>query len=631
MKKPTRHFSSIECLEARIAPATFTVTHLLDDGSPGSLRKAVNDANNGTGPDTIVFKAGLTGTIHLGVAGALGCDEGITIRGPGSGKLTIDGGGTDRIFVFNNVPKDELVTVSGLTLTHGGGGYGGAIYSAEPISLSDVQFVDNTKGAVVGAPGGALSVVTNGNITISKCVFSGNGSGTVISAGAAKLETTNGKVSITGTTFFGNYAANYGMALEVILHGVKASLTLDHTIVDQNNGGNAQAGAVHVTAPDGGLVTASYSTFSHNYGGIGTIARGGGLSQTGGQLVVQNSAFTDNQAGVGGAIATSGLTKATITGSQFLYNQSRSANFTSTGGGAINLENTALWTISGSKFTGNSSNSDAGAIFANAGKGTINSTTIFRGNHAQWNGGALNLIDTADVTINGGTFSANTASDGGALRVDASKLTLQSVRFSTNTAANSGGAIRDDGGVISVNSCTFDHNYGDYGGAVFTYGNFTSLNTIYRDNLSNLFGGAVGTSSAGVHLPVVIKGGSVTDNRVLTGSGGGFYLVSFDSVTVENVLFRDNHAALDGGGLYLDATLGKITGGRFQDNSATHGGGVEIYAGTAILTGVTMTGNFASVSGGGLQLEPLQPHAVTLVRSTITGNDAPTGPDRAGI
>ena len=53
-------YSTPELLESRIAPATFTVTSLLDDGSDGTLRKEIADANAAAGPDQIVFAKAVT-------------------------------------------------------------------------------------------------------------------------------------------------------------------------------------------------------------------------------------------------------------------------------------------------------------------------------------------------------------------------------------------------------------------------------------------------------------------------------------------------------------------------------------------------------------------------------------------
>lgn len=61
MKTPPPHLG-IEPLEARIAPATFVVSNMLDAG-PGSLRQAILDANALPGPDSIQFST--VGSIKL--------------------------------------------------------------------------------------------------------------------------------------------------------------------------------------------------------------------------------------------------------------------------------------------------------------------------------------------------------------------------------------------------------------------------------------------------------------------------------------------------------------------------------------------------------------------------------------
>src|SRR5262249_15253163 len=50
----------VEALEDRTVPATFTVTNL-SDGSPGSLRDVIDQANVAPGADTIVFAPSLRG------------------------------------------------------------------------------------------------------------------------------------------------------------------------------------------------------------------------------------------------------------------------------------------------------------------------------------------------------------------------------------------------------------------------------------------------------------------------------------------------------------------------------------------------------------------------------------------
>src|SRR5262249_42415596 len=92
----------LNCLEDRLAPATFVVSNILDSGA-GSLRQAILDANALAGADDIVFDAGVFNTprtINL-TGGTIGVNESLTITGPGAGLLTIDGNNANRIINVN--------------------------------------------------------------------------------------------------------------------------------------------------------------------------------------------------------------------------------------------------------------------------------------------------------------------------------------------------------------------------------------------------------------------------------------------------------------------------------------------------------------------------------------------------
>src|SRR5437762_2979808 len=96
---------SIEILESRIASSTFTVLNTADSGT-GSLRKAVLDANAHAGADTIVFKlpappASGANTILL-TGGQIDITGKLTITGPGSNKLILDGNNASRIFLIDD-------------------------------------------------------------------------------------------------------------------------------------------------------------------------------------------------------------------------------------------------------------------------------------------------------------------------------------------------------------------------------------------------------------------------------------------------------------------------------------------------------------------------------------------------
>src|SRR5262249_21644432 len=61
-RSATRRFQlQLEWLEGRCLLSTFTVTSALDDGSVGTLRWAINQANGNPGTDTINFQIGNAG------------------------------------------------------------------------------------------------------------------------------------------------------------------------------------------------------------------------------------------------------------------------------------------------------------------------------------------------------------------------------------------------------------------------------------------------------------------------------------------------------------------------------------------------------------------------------------------
>src|SRR6516165_5437474 len=103
---PRRARLGLEALEDRRVPSTFTVNNLLDDGSVGSLRWAVGQANSNPGNNTInfdktVFKTPQTITLsgsQLELTDTTGTD---TITGPKKG-VTVNGGGLSRVFQVDN-------------------------------------------------------------------------------------------------------------------------------------------------------------------------------------------------------------------------------------------------------------------------------------------------------------------------------------------------------------------------------------------------------------------------------------------------------------------------------------------------------------------------------------------------
>src|SRR5262245_38657399 len=94
--------------------ATITVTNTNDSGA-GSLRQAIADASPG---DTINFSVATPATITL-TSGELVVSKNLTISGPTTGRLSVSGNGTSRVFNIGGDYSAPTVTISNLTIMNG--------------------------------------------------------------------------------------------------------------------------------------------------------------------------------------------------------------------------------------------------------------------------------------------------------------------------------------------------------------------------------------------------------------------------------------------------------------------------------------------------------------------------------
>src|SRR5262245_7431464 len=175
---------TLEGLEDRLAPATFTVTSLTDtnvafavvgdkldmggvgSGASGDLRWCLSQANRTPGADDIVFRVPADSTIELNQM-LMSYDD-VTIHGPKAVKLTLSGQGQHRVLYVNNgtVAIDHLTIADGRARggdggnsSNGGGGGGaglggGLLIDSGTVTLSGVTFTNNQ---AIGGNGGNRS------------------------------------------------------------------------------------------------------------------------------------------------------------------------------------------------------------------------------------------------------------------------------------------------------------------------------------------------------------------------------------------------------------------------------------------------------------------------------------------
>jgi hypothetical protein len=385
-----------------VEAATITVDSLADTGAPGIcvLRDAITAANTmtatngcvaGTGNDRIQFR--VTGTIALASTLPQITDSHLTIHGPPSPGITIDGGSNVQTMV---IALGAKLNFNHLTIANGHNrtvfGFGGGIENEGTLTVVNSTFSGNNAsegfGGGIGNNGGTLKVANS--------AFSGNNA----SYGGG-IDNNFGTVTVTNSIFSGNITDHfYGGGIE----NDSGTLTVTKSIFSHNRsiffaGGIGNFG--------GGTLTVTNSSFFGNSGG------GGGIGNNGTGTIANSTFSRNNGECAGGGIEHFGGTL-TVTNSTFVANSSGSFGHDCDGGGGIfNISRFATLIVINSTFSGNST--IRGPITINNAFGTVTVTnSTIRGaitNNPSAGHGTLTLKST--ILAGGGHKCAGMITDGG--------------------------------------------------------------------------------------------------------------------------------------------------------------------------------------------------------------------------
>ena len=353
----SRSAPRFESLENRAMLTTFTVTSL-DDAGAGTLRDAIESANMTPGADVIDFAPGVKGTITLD--SELSITDDVDINGPGRGKLTVSGGGANRVFNISNTGGDvSEVAINHLTISDGfvtgvfnsGAGIrNGGELSLDHVRMNNNQAIDtpfgggaaifnifgtlnvshssfdanratNTTTNASPVAGGAIANVL-GSADISYSRFTNNevDSGVSIGLGGAISATFGGTLDVSHSYFRGNSVSSDTEALGGAIGtgfeanptgGLAVNVTVAHSLL-MNNSADGASGR-------GGAIWADVSSFAldHSLLSFNRVdadsAHGGGIYNAEGSnftlthaLVFANRATTDGGEAIGGGVYNAG-------------------------------------------------------------------------------------------------------------------------------------------------------------------------------------------------------------------------------------------------------------------------------------------------------------------------------------
>ncbi len=292
----------------------------------------------------------------------------------------------------------------------------------------------------------------------------------------------------------------------------------------------------------------------------------------------------------------------------------------------------------------------------------------------------------ADVRIRNLTFrNGSTSEDGGALNVgtESADVNLENCRIAdsetTGDESVGGGAVcTSQTGTVTVESCTFFRNmsYANVGGLYVATASGTGRiigchfeeNAVNNTGTNTYFGDGGGAMfSSEETSQCIIRNNAFTGNTVSGGDnpdGGGlmtYQLGAGSTLTVDNNLFRGNHAGLGGGGCILrfnntDNVI-EVTDNRFEENVTDLGSGAGLFlyindadltytgnihvnnaargnvmgrgagaeinhkSGQGQITDNIFTSNQAENNGGGLSL-PTETANMTVTRNIFNANTA---------
>ena len=184
--------------------STITVTSTIDDGSIGTFRWAINEANIDPTINEIIFDTDFNGTLSL-LSNLPAITSNLTITGPGSENFTISGESSYTMFAPSN---GVVLNISGISFTNNAyaNGSGSIFYATRStINASDINvFGNNNSFAFYTKEGTSTITISNSTFSNNSGVLFGSDYGSTPNITSDVETDYTNRITVTGSTFSSN-------------------------------------------------------------------------------------------------------------------------------------------------------------------------------------------------------------------------------------------------------------------------------------------------------------------------------------------------------------------------------------------------------------------------------------------
>lgn len=316
-----------------------------------------------------------------------------------------------------------------------------------------------------------------------------------------------------------------------------------------------------------------------------------------GHLEIMNVGFIGNTSSTGGAIYSSMGSDLIVEYSYFDYNTVTSGSYSAEYngcGGAIAVRSAVMLSLTNSKFLHSSSSLYGGAVFLMGDNTLALIDCDFDNNSSQYGGGIATTSSDTSISIYSGNFTNNRATSMGGFLVSYGTVTIEDGLFQSNTVSET--SDPSYGGSLYLKSeCyihggTFSENSAIQGGAIFSEDELTIDGTVYIHTNSANNGG--GIYSYGM---VILNEGIISLNTAEE-SGAGLY-VNAGNLLINGGNIVGNTANIWGGGFFCFRSTANLSGGYISANKANMGSAFAIDQGNGLISAGTIEDNQFTQNG----------------------------------